>query len=121
MLAYLSMVVLLFFPAWWPWWRAHRSGLSQRWLFVLIVWGIAVGGVCTVAFVIALPVSVWNVFFAPQFQEMGLLTGRGRILQWISEYWWLAAPPAQAVAAVCATQYLARRWGAVRLAWTPTS
>lgn len=115
--AYALLVLALFFPVWWAWWCARRAGLEDRWYFVAIVWGIAVGGVdaCLATFLI--PAMVFDVFFVPQLREMHLMSDTADWLAFVLEYWMVAVPILYGIAAVYATRFLARRWHALRLAW----
>jgi hypothetical protein len=118
-LAWVLFALTMFFPAWWAWWRARRAGLEDRWTFVVLVWGMAVGGVEACVAVLFVPAAVFTIFFVPQLQEMKVMSDDSRFLEWFVEYWWVAVPFLQGIAAVFATRFLARRWHAVRLAWNP--
>lgn len=111
------VVVALLFPGWWPLWRARRARLSNPWVFAMVSWGFATASLQVVVAVVVLPLTGFQVYFAPQLESDGALSADAwRYMRYASEYWWVALPLLQVFATVWVTRALTSPWPAINRA-----
>lgn len=113
-LAAVTYFLISLAPVLWPALRAFRrcQRLPRPWLFTAVVAALTYGTVYIVVAILAIPVQVYVVFFAPQFEEMGVAHGAWLVSlsRFIGEWWWVALPPAVLAMTFLLTRRLARRW-----------
>ena len=113
----LVAAVILLLPGWWPLWRARRAGLPNPWVFALVTWGFTTASLQVAMVLVVVPLSVFQVFFAPQLEEYGVLSPHlSPYLTYVTEYWWGAFPLLQVFATIWAARALARPWSSINRA-----
>jgi hypothetical protein len=114
-LGLVAFFALVLFPLWWPGWRAWKQRLPQPWVLAVILAALSYGAWMLLALATVLPMTVYEVYFAPQLHESRIIEygALDVALQWWTEYWWLAIWPLQGLLTVWLTRWLGRRWTGV--------
>ena len=110
----IAYFILSWAPLLWPLIATHRNRkeFPHRWLFIATIASLAYGIVVALLCIVSIPLSVYQVFIAPQLQEVGfhlsdpLLKANELFLTW----WWILLPPTVLYCTLYSTRKLKPAW-----------